>query len=221
MIDNITVNAVKETCLTAKTMTISNAEENSNAVAYCQGIKKLIKQVNSVFKPVIDAQKQALKTSKDEWDKYIQPLEQAEMQVKKAMQLYLLATQVEIEKKQRELEAEALKIAETRRLEQASKLESQGKKEEAEKLLNKPVTVQAVQIQQQDTKGQNTIETWKGEVKDKRAFLEACLNGTGHASLDMVSPENAIINKIVRVFKGNTNIAGVEPVMNVGIAIRE
>lgn len=140
-------------------------------------LKDLKKHIQDYFKPMKDkaykAWKEICDTEKAELSK-IEPLE-------KKLSGQMVAWQMEQERKRREeqarIEEEMRKREEELRLKAAEELEKQGKTEEAESLLEAPISIPQVKVEAEIPKveGMTTREEWTFEIIDEsqipREFL--------------------------------------------------
>jgi len=140
----ITNEEVMEVCVTehkdfAAQCRVTNEVELHEAGEFLVRLKKLIKEVDAWFKPMIDQAYAAHKAICNKKNLYIKPLETAETTIKQkigAFQLELDRIRDEEERKAREKAEKEAEIERQRLLKQAENAEAKGNHEKAQECLN-------------------------------------------------------------------------------------
>ncbi len=163
-------------------------------------IKAVRKQVKEVFKPMIDTAKATLKEVKDQFDRFDSPLAVCDKNVKANMGSYKAEQDRIAREELYRIESEARKKAEDERLREAERLEAQGKKEEAEKVVAAPIVIPKP-VPQPDVKTEKATfrKTWKGEVVDIGILVKAIADG--NESIDFIQPNTTELNSFARDIK--------------------
>ena len=163
-------------------------------------IKEARKRLREVFKPMIDAQKAALKGVRVQYGRFDDPLVECEKNVKHAMGSYM-AEQDRIAKEEaRAAEEAARKKAEDERLKEAELLEAEGKTEEAEQVIEQPPVVVPKRVPMKTTtEGAHTRTIWKAEVLDLMTLVKAIANGDN--SIDFIKANTVALNDYARYVK--------------------
>ena len=152
------------------------------------------------------------KKVKERYDAIILPLNKKLHAFAEEQNRVALAAAKVAEEAAQKAAAEEYKRRETERLEQAAKLEQEGQAAAAEALLNTSVPEPVVEPVVPDVplvKVAGAREVWKYEIVDKRAYVKACLDGTGGLTLDHVKEDDGWIGHKVRHDKGKFSAPGV------------
>jgi hypothetical protein len=186
----------------ANAITVTNAEDYGDAATVLKGVKTLRKRVSEEFGPAVKAAHQAHKTMKALEQKFDLPLVACESRIKTTMAGWERAERERARAEEERLRAEAQRAEEDRRIKEAEALESAGKSEAAEQLLNAPVPATAVVVKPSVPKvdGVSTRETWKFEIVNEDAIPR-----------EYMMPDEKKIGAHVRSMKRRANIPGVEP----------
>lgn len=164
-------------------------------------LKDLKKKIQDYFKPMKD---KAYKAWKEICDTERAELSKIEPYEKKLSGL-MISWQVEQERKraeeQRKVEEELRKREEELRLRVAEELEKQGKKEEAEKLLEEPIDIPTIKVDSEVPKvdGMTTREEWLFEIVDESQIPR-----------EFLMPDEKKIRAYVRAMKDKARIPGVK-----------
>ncbi len=213
-----TVEQLEETALTipgqAGALTISSDAELEKAGELLTVIKGMRKKLSEFFKPIITKAHQAHKEAVAQSKRAEEPLVRAEKIIKPKIADYASKQEVirEAEKARLEVEASVKRIAqEDARLEAARKLEEGGNKEEAEKLLERPIETAPIEkpVAIPKVEGISTKKIWKYKIVDEDKLPRKYL-----------VPDEPLIGKTVREKKGDCNIPGVEAYEEVSVLAR-
>ena len=209
----------------AKSFTIETQQDYDMAAVFIRGVKGLQKKVEETFKPIVSKAHAAWKEAKDQENKHIKPLQEAEEIVKKvSISWYEEQERIRIdqERKAREeaVAAENKRKAELER--QAANHEAKGNTEKAEErraqaeqvyVAPVPVTATAVKAE-----GQSIKENWKAEVTDLMALVKAVAQG--RAPIKFLQADMVAINKQARATKNSMNFDGVKFYSENNMAVR-
>jgi hypothetical protein len=152
------------------------------------------------------------KRIKERYDAIILPLNKKLHAFAEEQNRVALAAAKVAEEAAQKAAAEEYKQRETERLEEAAKLEREGKAAAAEALLNSSVPEPVVKPVVPDVplvKVAGAREVWKYEIVDKRAYVKACLDGMGGLTLAHVKEDEGWIGHKVRHDKGKFSAPGV------------
>lgn len=185
----------------AKAVKVMDSETYIQAGALWKTIGDMITEVKDTFDPICEAAHKAHKAATEKRAKYLNPLTQAQKDVKKLMSDYD-AEQERIrlaeEARLREL---ARKEEEERKLQEAIQAELEGDTETAEKIIQEEVVAPPVVVPKSTPKmaGGPVYRTmWKFEVTDEKAVPD---------EYKMIDEQK--IGKIVTALKDKTNIPGI------------
>jgi len=164
-------------------------------------IKDLRRQVDEAFDPIISKAHEAHREALGQKKRAEAPLVEAEGIMKPRIAAYIN----EINRKRAEEEArlreEARKAEEEKRLQEAINAEAAGQTEKAEEILAAPVSIARVRPITEAPKvaGVSIQKRWSYRIVDETKIPR-----------EYLSPDPAKINAVVREFKGETVIPGVE-----------
>lgn len=185
----------------AKVVKVTDSETYITAGSLWKQIGDMITEIKDTFDPICEAAYRAHKAATEKRAKYLNPLTQAQKDVKKLMSDYD-AEQERIrlaeEARLREL---ARKEEEERKLQEAIQAELEGNHEAAEKIIQEPVQVAPVVVPKATPKmvGGPVYQTrWKFEITDAEKVPREYL---------MIDEQK--IGKIVTALKDKTNIPGI------------
>lgn len=206
----------------AKAVQVTNAETYTAAGMLWKSIGEMITEVKATFDPICDAAHKAHRAATEKRAKYLDPLTSAQKAVKKLMSDY----DAEQERIRREEEARLAEIArkeeEERQLQAAIAAEEEAKrngatKEEAaeiaQEVINEPVYVAPVVVPKATPKlqgGPVYREIWSAEVISIKELCRAVVEG--RASIECVTPNMPVLNKMAVALKNTLNIPGVRAV---------
>jgi hypothetical protein len=190
-----------------KDIQITNDDENKNAGEFLKQIKTASKNIETYWKPLKESAKKAHSDLCEKEKQMLNPLKEAEIQIKAKMSVYIL----EQEKKAREKE-EAIRKAQQeealRQLAEAEKLRAEGNETEAQ-------VVEEIAFATDETKTIVKPETQKQEgisyqidykitVTDNLK-VPTFLNGIEIRPVDL-----SAIKRIVKMQKGQVQIEGIK-----------
>ena len=197
----------------ANEITVADAEEYEMACSFLTMIATRKKQVGETFDPIVQKAHAAWKEAIAQRDKFLKPLEQAEVDVKRKVTMW----RVEEERKRREEEARLSAIAkaeaEERALAEAAALEANGEKELADMVLQEaaeappPIVVAPPTVPKQEGIAKKT--TWKFRIVNEALIPR-----------EFMSPDEVKIGAIVRTQKNLTKIPGVQPYPEESVSVR-
>lgn len=183
----------------AQTVAIKTADGYQLAASHLTAIKGLLKKISDAHSRVKAPLLAATRELDKQKNEASQPLEQAELLIKRAMGTYTLEQQRLQREEQARRDAEARK--EQEKLQQrAAKAAASGKVEKAAQLEQQAATVVApvVTIEQPKVAGIVTREVWKFEVTDPALVPR-----------EYLSVDEKKIGAVVRGLKGDAKIPGV------------
>ena len=222
MTDLATPELVQETSnalAVAKDFKVTTNEQYVGSAEKLKAIKALAKKIDEVFDPHIKRAFDNHRALVAEKKQHMQPLEDAERLVKKAV----LGFQLDQERIRREAEARAQEEArrEREKLEaQAAKLEAKGKAEQAAAKLAAADAVVAPIIAPSVPKvsGISTRVTYKAVVFDKMALVKAV--AAGSVPLNALDANMPFLNNQARAMKETMAYPGVNVEQETGLASR-
>jgi len=203
----------------AKALSITTDEEYGQAAEFGKQIKTQAKTVMDFFKPMKDSAHQAHKTICDREKKMLQPLQEAEKEIKRNIADYLRKK----EKERLELEAKMRKAAEEereRQLEEAAKLEEAGKTEEAEVVLMEAQVTETVAVNSKvymdtpKTKSVSSTKDW--EIQN----IDAEKVPINFGGMEIRPVDDKAILRLIRASKGTIQIPGINYKETIKIGIR-
>lgn len=161
----------------ANCLSVTTADEFSDAADRLKGIKALMKQVADTFSPMKKSADAAKKAILDQEKKHLIPLEQAESMAKRKMLAYQQEEQRKADEQRRKLQAEADEIARKEReaalkmAEKAKKPETKAKYEEQAAMVQAPVI--QVPVEAPKVAGISVRKVWKARVINAAAVPDA------------------------------------------------
>ncbi len=196
-------------------------------------IRKMRKEIASVFSPMEEKAKEAKRAADDsrkevmkQWEKVEAPLLAAEFYLNGQMSAYKREQDRIRAEEEEKLRQEAIKAEMARRkaeeeekLKQAAELEAAGAQDEADQVMaealeevEKPmdVYVPPPPTPRVDLNGMASRTTWKAQVYDLKALCLAI--GTGKASINLVLPNESALNKMAIALHEQMNVPGVKAV---------
>ena len=189
----------------AQAITITNDKEYEGAGTFLrEQIKATLKGIDAIFGPLAKRWHDGHKATLAEANRQKAPLIEAEGIVKTSMATY----HRQQEEEQRRLEAEQRRLAteqaEKEALERAAELENQGKTEEAEALIERPiapVVVPAPAVQKPQAAGVSVRKVWKFRVVDP-----------AKVNAQFMIPDEKQIGKVVRAMGADAGamVGGIE-----------
>lgn len=205
--------------LVAKTFRVTKSGEYLEAAGKLQAIKALAKKIDETFDPHIKRAFDAHRSLVAEKKLHLQPLEQAEGHIKRAV----LGYQQEQERIRREHEAKAQEEArkEREKLEaRAAKAAEAGKVEKAAELTARADSVVTPLLAPSVPKiaGISTRVTYKATVIDKMALIQAV--AAGKVPMNALDVNMPFLNNQARAMKETLAYPGVKVEQETGIASR-
>ena len=202
----------------AETIIVSDQETFSRAGEFLKGVRLLANEVASTFDPIIDQANKTHKEALAQKKRFMEPLEQAETIVKRAVSVYFAAE----EKKRLEVEAEAKKkLAEAAKIEDAGialaeEAIAKGDQEGAMKVIETAAAVSqeiiaqvALPPKKPQYNGISGRKEWKFQVMDKAKL-----------PMEYLVPDMAAIGKTVRALGDKARIPGIRVWQETGVSVR-
>jgi hypothetical protein len=197
----------------ANQITVVDAEEYEFACSFLSMISKRKRQVGETFDPIVQKAHAAWKEAIAQREKFLKPLDQAEMDVKRKVTVWRME-----EDRKRRLEEERLsEIARKEREEaaiaEAAALEANGEKELADMVMQEaaeapaPIVVAMSTVPWQEGIAKKT--TWKFRIVNEALIPR-----------EYLSPDEVKIGAIVRSQKNMTKIPGVQAYSEESVNVR-
>jgi hypothetical protein len=184
----------------AQAIVVSDNDSMERANNFKIDIKAMIKEVDDWFKPLADKAFQSHRAITGKWNETKKPLQDADAYLTGQVKNYLAEVKRRQEEEERRLREIARKDEEERRLAEAEELEREGRKEEAEAILEEPITFVAptFQVEMPRVDGRLYRTTTKVKVKNRLQFLKGvpaevlleCINESAWGTI-----ENALARK--------------------------
>jgi hypothetical protein len=179
---------------------IKDQSTYDSAAALLKAVVVLKRDIVAYHKPGIEQAKMLLSTLKTRQGEMTDPLDEAEVTLRRKTAIY----DEQMEKERRRLEAEeavkAQKAEEDRRLAEAEALESSGQKDAATEVLNTPVIVPRPVVQNhQRAEGLSTRTVWKYEITNPNLIPR-----------EYLKVDDVKIGQVVRASSGSIAIPGVK-----------
>ena len=209
----------------AREFKVMSQDDYDAAAVFIRGVKGLQKKVEETFKPIVQKAHAAWKEAKDQENKHLVPLQEAEKIVKTASITWYDEQErirLDAERKAREeaIAAENKRRAELER--QAAAHEAKGNHEKAEErraaaeqVFVAPVVVTPTAVK---AEGQSIKENWKAELTDLKALIQAV--SQGHAPLNFLQADMVVINKQAKATKDSMKFDGIKFVCEKVMAVR-
>jgi len=198
--------------LQAGALSVTNAEQYQGAADFLKQLKDAQKKVTDFFSPIKKKAHDAWKSITAKESEVLTPLKDAENTVKGKMLTYQRQEEEKRQAEQRRLQAEADERARKDRerlLKHAESLKTPEKQEEyrqaAEEVQAPVVTVQS---EAPRVAGISTRKTWKAEVINKKAFVEAALKDDN--LLAFLEIDMSKMNKLAAATKGQISYPGIK-----------
>jgi hypothetical protein len=160
----------------AKLITVTDNDSMERANTFKLDIKAMIKEIDEWFKPLADKAFQSHRAITGKWNETKAPLKAADDHVTNQVKLYLAEVRRAQEAEEARLREKARKEEEERRLAEAAELEAEGRADEADEILEAPVTYVAPVVHIETPKVDNRMyrTQLKVRVKDRLVFLAKC-----------------------------------------------
>ena len=188
-------------------ITINNEEDNIKAGNFLKQIKPVIKNIKEYWKPLKESAKKAHSDLCAREKTMLEPLEQAETQIKAKMSNYI-AEQEEKARREQEALRKAQQEEALRQLAEAEKLKAEGKEMEAQiqeemaYAIDEVKTVVTPSIQKQE--GISYMTDYDIGIIDANK-VPTYINGIEIRPIDVQA-----IKKLVKMYKGNIQIDGIK-----------
>ena len=194
----------------AKAVQIVDGTSYTAAGEILLAVKAMRKEIEGVFGPMKSKAHAAWKAVCEEEKKADAPLVEAEGIVKREMARYDTEQERIRMEEQRRLEAEAKRLEEERRLFEAEQLEAEGRKEEANLVLEEPVIAPVIQVPAYTPKVQGISfrEVWKGECFDLKALVKAAAADDRY--LPLLQANVSVIGAQARSLKSAFKVPGIK-----------
>jgi len=185
----------------AKQLVVKTNEDFEIAGTLLKMVKGLRKQVGNTFDPIIKANYDAHKKAIEKKKEAEAPIIHAENMIKPKMASYMQEIERKRLEEQRRLEAEARKKAEEEALAEAERLESEGAMDEVDAILDEPLEVAPIVMQDDRPKveGVSVRQNWKFVIEDESKIPD-----------EYKIIDERKIGAVVRALKDKANIAGVK-----------
>ena len=179
--------------------------------------KRVVEHHAPIKKATHDAHKAAVAAEK----KLLDPLQQAEMMLKRSIGAWDQEQENKRLEAQRQLEEAQRKADEEARLSLAAEAEENGADAETvDEILETPVVapVAVAQPTYQKANGVNTFLRWRAEVVDLKALCRAVADGK--ASSMLVQANMVALNQMARAQKQTFSVPGVKAISESSVAVR-
>jgi len=193
----------------AKAISVTDNDTYSMACDFLKGLKAIEKEINDTFDPIIKKQFEAHKEAVAQKKRHLEPIQRAEALVKPKLGAYVEEQEQIRREEERRLEAEARRREEEQRLALAAELEQNGDGDGAVALISEPIEIAPVVIPKSVPKVDGIVMrgVWKFKVVNEaivpRLYLKV---------------DEAKVGQVVRAMKSQTNIPGIQPYEEKGIA---
>ena len=205
----------------AQTIAITDQKSYNDAAEFVLRIVGLRKQVVDHHAPIKTATHKAHKEAVSAEKKLLDPLQQAETIIKRAISDWdAKQERIRIEE-QRKLEAAQRKADEDARLALAQEAEENGATEETvDEILETQVVAPAVVAAPtyQRTSGISTTKRWRAEVVDIKALCRAI--GEGNMPTNIVQANMTVLNSLARALKESFKVPGCKAVIDSSVSVR-
>lgn len=125
----------------AQSIVVASSADMERADKFNQDVKAMVKQVDDVFKPLADKASQAHRAITGKWNEIKKPLVEAQEIITRKVRAYIQEEKRKAEEEEARLREEARKLEEERRLAEAVELEKEGRKEEAQAVIEEPMQI--------------------------------------------------------------------------------
>lgn len=188
------------------------------ATSFLLGVKDLQKEILEFFSPLKSRAHAAWKGLCAAETAKVSPLLDVERTIKHRMLGYETEQRRIAAEKEAILRAEARKIEEDARLKEAMRLESQGHKREAERVIEAPIFTPPIKVAPPtpQVQGISFRETWGCEVDDLRALCRAIADGSVPTSY--VTASMPALNQRARADKESFAVPGCRAVVSKQVA---
>lgn len=193
----------------AKQLAILSDNDLVTADQFYVGLKDIEKEITDTFREPKERAFQAHRAITAAEKRHLDPITEARRIIKGKIGDYREAQEQIRRDEERRLQEEARKKAEDRALSEAADLEKQGKKDEAQEILNQPIETPTVIIQNDTPKTAAKFRTvWKIEVYDPAALFEFTIRQIGLRKFFV--PDETAVRKYVEATQGAMELPGVK-----------
>lgn len=196
-----------------KKLEITTPEQFTSANALLKKIIEKIKRIDETWGVYQRAAYTAYKGWVDAIKDMKDPLEKANNLLRRSVGVYL----AEVKRKEDEERERLRREQEEKRLKEAQVLEDLGKAKEAEKILDKRISISKPEPIV-DKGGTFTKTLWRAEITDKMALVKAVAEGK--VSPNYLEPNMSLLNSVAKTYKENLNIPGVKAVSEINVSVR-
>lgn len=176
-------------------ITVKSDEDYKEVAELAKKVKSKISEVETFFKPMVQAAFQAHKEIKNKENEFLRPLEDAQANIRQALNQYATEQEAKRRAEQQRLEAIARAEAEKERLKllkQAEKAALKGKevqaedlKTQAENVYAEPVFAPAVKSVELDNGKISTVKDIEIKIMDRNLFLQFAIENLPDAVIDI------------------------------------
>jgi len=191
---------------------IQTGPEYESAGEFLKTIKKLQKEIDSTFDPIVSSAHSTWKEALSAKKKHSEPLALAEKVVKEKAGDYLATEEKRRQEEEARLRVEAEKKAKEEQLARAVEAEDMGATEEdVQEVLQEHIPIAPIVVQKSVPKVQGISQrsSWKFRVTNKKALPE-----------EYKMANEKTIGAVVRSQEGETRIPGIEIWEEKGLAVR-
>lgn len=125
----------------AQSIIVASSADMEKADKFNQDVKAMVKQVDDVFKPLADKAFQAHRAITSKWNEIKKPLIEAQEIITRKVRTYIQEEKRKAKEEEARLREPARKLEEERRLAEALELEAEGRKEEAQAVIDEPMDI--------------------------------------------------------------------------------
>lgn len=195
---------------TAQAIVVDSEESYQSAAAWRGTAKDLLKSIKEFFKPMKKAADDAHKAIVNKENTTIADIEKAVTIVGMKMRDWYDEQERLKAAREAELQEKARKLEEERRLNDAKKLEAQGKKTEALASLNAPISVPTVKLDSPEAEGVVYVDHWVARCTDLKATVQFIVTSGRWDLLNLLMHNTAAANTLAAATKAASAIPGIE-----------
>lgn len=196
----------------AQHIEVDTPETYNSAADFLKELKSAQKKVTDWFGPMKKKAHEAWKSITTREKEVLEPLQQAEQQIKGKMIVWKQEQDRKRREEERKLQAEAEERArrERERLrKKAEKLKTPEKQEEYRRAADEvQVPVVTVQSEVPKASGISTRKIWKAKIANKKAFIQAAINDEN--LLAFITLDESALNRVAQATKGKISYPGIE-----------
>jgi ElaB/YqjD/DUF883 family membrane-anchored ribosome-binding protein len=184
----------------ARLIVVENNEAMTMADRTVKDLDMMIKEVKSVFDPIAEKAHAAHKAITVKRTEVLRPLEDAKVYLVNQVKAYQTKVKQAIEAEERRLQEIARQEEEERRLLEAEEAEKEGNYEEAQEIINTPVYVAPVKVQNNIPKIDGRKYTVRPKAKVVNKFMVIRAVAGNPALIDLLDINIAVANAKARAF---------------------